>query len=604
MCSILGYYNTALSKQNIESLNLLMSHRGPDNSTVNEYNFKGKNLYFGHNRLSIQDLEAHANQPMENKRYVIVFNGEVYNHLELRKKLSFKNFKTHSDTETLLYAFLEWGIEETLTALIGMFAIALFDKKENSLYLVRDRVGIKPLYWTLTKGEFAFSSELKGISSHLKSQRSDKALIEFMCLGYTPNNRSYYKNIQKLQPAHYMVFNGEKATIKRYWNLPSIETNLSYESYVEETERLIRSSIRYRLLSDLEVGSFLSGGVDSSLTSAIMQQESSKRIKTFSIGFDNNKYDESIYAKEVANHIGSEHHEYMFTAKDVLSLLDKIDYYYDEPFGDASSLPMMLLSKMTKNSVTVALSGDGGDELFLGYERYFLTQKYFALFKKFPQFSRTLFSKFCQYSNQDKLQKFSYPCRHLNEQNIYSLLYSSVKPWEFNKFFNKDFMANVYEDKEIDILDVLSYNLGQKDLYKELSCLDFNRYLPDDILTKVDRASMAYSLEARVPLLDHRIVELAYSIPSGVKLKYGPKSILKSVLYKYIPKKLVERPKQGFGIPLQFWFRKELKNLLYDKVNSLDKNVFNIEYINKLYNEHIYNNKNYEYILWNILRLK
>jgi len=602
MCSILGYFNTKLTYDEIVKQNFIMSHGGPNNSTVKEFKLKNKNLFMCHNRLSIQDLATHANQPMENEKYVIVFNGEVYNHLEIRKELKFNQFKTNSDTETLLHAFTEFGIEKAIEKFIGMFAIGLFDKLENKLYLIRDRVGIKPLYWTYKNNEFAFTSELKGLSSHLRMNTSNKALIQFMTFGYIPGNNSYYEDINKLKPGHYLVFDGEIVNIKRYWDLPKDKVNIGFHEACERTEELIRSSIKYRLLADVEVGSFLSGGVDSSLVSAIIQQESNQKVKTFSMGFEDKTYDESVYAKEVANYIKSDHYEYRFGVKDVFNLLDTLDIYYDEPFGDASSLPMMLLSQKTKEQVSVVLSGDGGDELFLGYDRYSFTQNYYNKLSKLPQSLRSILSLLGKYSGQDKLRKMSYPLKNLNEENLYSLLYSSTKPWELSSLFDKEFLKESFGDSHPSLLNIAEYQFDGKDIIDNLSRLDFNRYLPDDILTKVDRASMAYSLEARVPLLDHRIVEFAYMLPSEVKLTNGPKSILKEILYKQVPRKLIDRPKRGFSVPLKYWFRNELKSAVYDKINSLDDR-FNKKYLMKIFNEH-QKGRNFEYVLWNILRLK
>jgi len=603
MCSILGYYNSKLSFNDVVTLNNTMSKRGPDNSTVKEYSLNNKNLFMCHNRLSIQDLANHANQPMENERYIIVFNGEVYNHFEIRKQLIFNDFKTTSDTETLLFAFSQYGIEQALSMFIGMFAISLFDKLENKLYLIRDRVGIKPLYWTFQSNEFVFASELKGFSSHLKENKNDKALIQFMSFGYIQNDNTYYENIHKLKPAHYLIFDGKDIDIKKYWDLPKDKIDISYEDAVEETERLIRSSIKYRLLADVKVGSFLSGGVDSSLVSAIMQQESTNKIKTFSIGFEDKRYDESIYAKEVAKHIDSEHYEYKFKAQDVLNLIDDFDTYYDEPFGDSSSLPMLILSKMTKEHVSVALSGDGGDELFLGYDRYFFTNNYFNKLDKIPRLIRSALSIACSYSKQDKLEKISYPLKNLTIENLYSVLYNSTKPWELNDMFNDEYLYASFGKTKLSLFDLTENKFDGTNIIDSLSRLDFKRYLPDDILTKVDRASMAYSLEARVPLLDHRIVEFAYSLETKLKLKNGQKSILKDILYKYVPKNLIDRPKKGFSVPLKYWFRDELKDMLYDKINTLDEK-FNKKYLIDLADKHVYKNRNYEYVLWNIMRIK
>lgn len=602
MCGILGFINTKLAYSEIVSLNNKMSHRGPDDSTVKEYLFKHTSIFMAHNRLSIQDLAAHANQPMENERYILVFNGEVYNHFEIRAKLDCNNFKTTSDTETILCAFTEMGVENAIKHFIGMFAIALFDKLENKLYLIRDRVGIKPLYWSFQNDEFGFSSELKSFPDYFKKKKSDKAIIQFVSLGYIPSDNSYYSDIFKLKPAHYLVFDGNSVDIKQYWDLPNNKIHISYKEAVEETERLIRSSIKYRLLADVEVGSFLSGGADSSLVSAIMQQESKKKIKTFSIGFEDKKYDESIYAKEVARHIGSEHYEYKFKATDVVNLINKLDYHFDEPFGDPSSLPMMTLSEMTSQEVTVALSGDGGDELFLGYDRYFFTNDYLKRLTKIPQSLRTILSTIFRYSKHDKLEKMSFPLRNLNKENLLSVLSTSIKPWEVNTIFKKDYIHSVFNKENITLLDLYEFKFDGDDTLDSLSRLDFYRYLPDDILTKVDRATMAYSLEARVPMLDHRIVEFAYSLPSHIKLQNGNKSILKDILYKQVPKKLINRPKKGFSVPLKDWFRDELKDTLYSKIDNLDER-FDKQGIENIADLHVYKGRNYEHVLWNLLKL-
>jgi asparagine synthase (glutamine-hydrolysing) len=600
MCSILGYYNSKQTFEEIENINRTLTHRGPDNSSLVEYQFGENKLFLGHNRLAIQDLDPIANQPMQTNRFSIVFNGEIYNHLELRKRCNISSWQTRSDTETLIVLFEQFGIEKTLSMLIGMFAIALFDKKEDKLYLIRDRVGIKPLYWTHQNGEFVFASELKGFAPYLKQNLNDKSLIQFMSFGYTPANGSYYKDIYKLKAGHYIKFDGNGVYQTRYWHLPKGKIDIEYEGAVDEVERLIRSSIKYRLLSDIEVGSFLSGGIDSSLVSAIMQEQSNQPIKTFTIGFKDKDYNEAIFAKEVAKHIGSDHYEQIFEVNDVISLMSDMDKYYDEPFGDASALPTMLLSKFTQEKVSVALSGDGGDELFLGYDRYFFVYRYYYLLRKFPQFSRDILSFLFRYSNQDKLEKMAYPIKHLTQENLYSTIASYTKPWMINSMFNIEFVRESFQESSyLEFQEII--NFDNIDPFENFSKIDFYRYLPDDILTKVDRASMRYSLEARVPLLDHRLVEFAYTLPTEIKLKNGAKSILKDVLYKHIPQTLIDRPKMGFAVPLKKWFRAEMKDMLQDKIESLDER-FNKEYLRKLFEQH-QKGKNYEAIFWNLMRL-
>jgi len=596
MCSILGFVDAHLNQKEVEALNKKMSHRGLDASCVREYKFNSHQIYLAHNRLAILDLNKSASQPMENSDFAIVFNGEIYNHLELRRELKFKEFKTHSDTETLLYSFSELGINKTLSKINGMFAIALLNKRQGVIYLIRDRVGIKPLYYTLQGAKFAFSSELKGFAPNFKEGINQRALIEFMALGYIPYSSSYYKDIYKLPPAHILKFDikSSKIELNRYWDLPKEKLNISFNEAIEKTHELLKSSIKYRLLSDVEVGAFLSGGIDSSLVSAIMAKKSSKRIKTFTIGFSESDFNEAIYAKEVAKHIDSEHFEYYFKAQDVLDLISKIDYYYDEPFGDASALPTMLLAKMTKEQVSVALSGDGGDELFLGYNRYFFTDSYYKRLSKIPKPIRELLSILFKYSSIDKLEKMAYPIKHLSKENLYSILSTSIKPWDLSRVFNSEYIKE-------SLLTLESYK-GEFETIEDFSKFDFYRYLPDDILVKVDRATMAYTLEARVPILDYRLVEFAYSLPESIKLQNGAKSILKEIAYSYIPKELINRPKKGFSVPLKRWFRGELKDILLDKINSLDER-FNKEYLLKLFDKH-QKGANYEYIFWNLMRIK
>ncbi|MBW1615896.1 MAG: asparagine synthase (glutamine-hydrolyzing) [Deltaproteobacteria bacterium] len=605
MCSIAGCFNPKISFNEYQELNKRLAHRGPDNASVREYDFKDKKLFLGHNRLSIQDLSTNANQPMENKRFSIIFNGEIYNHLEIRKNLSFKNWRTHSDTETILFAFEELGIENALSKINGMFAIALFDKVENRLYLIRDRIGIKPLYYTFQNKEFAFASELKGIPDHLRKETSDKALIQFMSIGYIPADNTFYKDLFKLKAGRYIVFDGDNITLKRYWKLSDKRLDISFDNAVKQTHNLLKSAVSYRLLADVEVGCFLSGGIDSSLVAAIMSRLSEKKIKTFSIGFEDKRYDESGYAKNVASLLKTDHYEYICRPADIIKLIDNFDYYFDEPFGDDSGIPTMLLSDLASKHVKATLSGDGGDELFLGYDRYFITDKLFNILKYFPKPLRSAASFIMAKSDKDKLEKLSYPVQRPSLANIYSVLASCVKPWNLKKIFTEEFISQTWQNKELDLflLQETEPNIKNNEIISALSIMDFHLYLPDDILTKVDRATMKYSLEARVPILDHRIAEFAYALPLKIKLAKGRKSILREILYKYLPQKSFKRPKKGFGVPLKDWFKKELKDLLYDKLESLD-NRFNKKYLYKMAAEHINNNKNYDYIFWCLLRLK
>jgi asparagine synthase (glutamine-hydrolysing) len=422
-----------------------------------------------------------------------------------------------------------------------------------------------------------------------------------MSFGYTTGFNTSFKNIKKLPPSHILEYDGRDISIKKYWDLSYENIEIDYEEAVKETYRLINDSVKLRLLSDLEVGCFLSGGIDSSLIASIMQKNSSSKINTFSIGFENKKYDESIYAKNVANHLNTNHYNYIFKEEDVFNLINENKSSFDEPFGDASALPMNLLARETKKSVTVALSGDGGDELFIGYDRYFKTQKFLNLFSKIPLPLRKFSSLLFNISNIDKIEKLSYAVKHPNVLNAYSILFTHIKPWELKNIFNFEFLENSLYKQNFDLEYLLGFHLNSMSNFKKFRQIDLNSYLCDDILTKVDRMTMKHSLEARVPILDHRIIEFANSIPTKIHLKYGSKSILKTILNQYIPRNLYDRPKAGFAVPLKHWFRGKLKDVIKDKINNLDHR-FNKKYLNKIFLEH-QKGKNFEYVLWNILQL-
>ena len=599
MCSIYGIYNYGGSDKELESYNNRMRHRGPDSTDYKIMTMNNRKLIFYHNRLSIQDLSIMGNQPMESKNYLIVFNGEIYNHNEIRRDLGNIKFKSTSDTETVLECIEKFGIHKTIEKLNGMFSIGLFDKLNKKLFLIRDRIGIKPLFYSEKNNKFCFSSEIKSIPDYFKDKANDIGLIQFMTFGYTAVENTSYLNIKKLPPAHILEYDGINITIKKYWNLRYSEDLIDYQDAVNETHRLLNDSVNLRLLSDVEVGCFLSGGIDSSLVASIMQKNSFSKINTFSIGFENKKYDESVHAKNVSKYLNTNHFNFIFKENDVFDLIDENKSSFDEPFGDASALPMHLLARETKKSVTVALSGDGGDELFIGYDRYFKTQKFFNLFSKIPQDVRNFISLIFHFSNIDKLKKISYPIKYLNMQNAYSVLFTHIKPWELKNIFNKEFLEKSLAKQNLE--NILGFEIGHYSSFKKFRNIDLNSYLCDDILTKVDRMTMKHSLEARVPILDHRIIEFSNTIPSRIHLKNGPKSILKSILNEYIPKHLTDRPKTGFAVPLKYWFRGKLKSIVQDKINSLD-NRFNKDSLNKIFLEH-QKGKNFEYVLWNILQL-
>ncbi len=602
MCSILGIVSDNVSESVVADLNIRLRHRGPDSCGVRKYEFRDKYLALAHNRLAIQDLSSAANQPLETERYSIVFNGEIYNHIELRQSLDYE-FQTHSDTETLIALFESCGVENAIRQLNGMFAIALFDKKDLTLTLVRDRVGIKPLYYSHTGSVFSFASELKGLPGLDTAAVCNRSIVQSICLGYITDRSTIYESVFKLEPGCILTFDGQNAHVSRYWNLPDRVSNDDFETVVEKTEALLRRSVQYRLLSDVEVGCFLSGGIDSSLVAAMMSKECGRRIKTFSIGFDNPKYDESQYARRVSNYLGTDHNQLVFRSSDLIDLLEDFDYYFDEPFGDPSALPSMILSKLARSEVKVALSGDGGDELFLGYNRYFFSQRFYRLSRWLPLPIRGLLSLVFAKSNSDRAVRMAYPVANPSVENWYSVLMTAVKPWELKRVFSRDFLRLCYDKDDLSLLEILNLDGQSLEGYSDLSRVDFMRYLPDDILTKVDRSSMKYALEARVPVLDHNVVEYAYSVKSGVKLENGPKSVLKRILYEHVPSEFFERPKAGFSVPIREWFCDDLKEMLLDKIGSLDDR-FNKAELLRAANEHVSGHRNHSYLFWNLMRVR
>ncbi len=658
MCGIMGFWKPpGFDRKSLRKLVTGMMdaavHRGPDDDGF--YIDEKFGLALGHRRLSIIDLSPLGRQPMKsfNERYVIVYNGEVYNFGDLRKKLEDNfniSFKGNSDTEVILACFEVWGIEETLKKVNGMFAFALWDMKEKRLYLIRDRVGIKPLYYGVQNGILFFASELKSIRANrlFYPEINMAALALFFRHNYIPAPYTIYKNIYKLPPGCFLnVDNGllaggsfsphlsnssydaQHSTLfpVRYWDAKIIaqdgfknQVNLSESEAINELERLLLDAVGKRMIADVPLGAFLSGGLDSSTVVALMQAQSSIPVKTFTIGFYENNYDEARYAKKVAKHLGTDHTELYVTPKEAMEVVPSLPDIYDEPFSDSSQIPTFLVSQLTRKYVTVSLSGDGGDELFGGYNRYFWADNIRNKIKYLPGFGRNLiarmltmvspqcwdflFSKldnilpysFKQSHPGDKLHKLSNVLRYKSADDLYRGLVSHWKEPE-------DLVRNSTEPDTI----LCDRNVRKiiPDFRDRMMFFDLITYLPDDILTKVDRASMAVSLEARVPILDHRVIEFSKRLPLSLKIKNGKsKWILRQVLNKYVPKELIERPKMGFGIPIDDWLRGPLRgwaeNLLNEKKINQD-GILNPEPIKELWQEHLSGKRNWQYLLWDVL---
>ncbi len=610
-------------------------HRGPDD--VGYWCDVDQHVSLGHRRLAVVDLSPAGHQPMHSAsgRYVIAYNGEVYNFPALRLKLEHlgQRFRGHSDTEVVLAAIDAWGLEGAITQFVGMFAFALWDCRERRLSLVRDRLGIKPLYYGRVNGAFVFGSELKAIRAFpgFKQPVDRGALALLMRHNYVPAPYSIYQDIYKLSPGHILTLDRNdpagKPEINAYWSAKEVaEAGVaspfegSDSEAIEALDGLLRDAVGSRMVSDVPLGAFLSGGYDSSLVVAQMQAQSSRPVRTFSIGFHEKQYNEANHAKAVAVHLGTDHTELYVTSKEAMDVIPRLPTLYDEPFSDSSQIPAFLVSQLARQHVTVSLSGDGGDELFSGYNRYFWgrsiwnrigwlpigTRKLMCTAltavsperwdRVFDHLSPILPSMVKQRMPGDRLHKLAEILRASSPDAMYHTL---ISHW-------KDPASMILCAKEPKtVLTDRSRWANLEDFTQRMMYLDTVSYLPDDILVKVDRASMGVSLEARVPLLDHRIVEFAWRLPLSMKLRDGQgKWILRQVLYKYVPRKLVDRPKMGFGVPIDSWLRGPLRDWaesLLDEKRLLHEGFFKPQPIRQLWAEHLSGKRNWQYHLWDVL---
>jgi asparagine synthase (glutamine-hydrolysing) len=636
MCGIAGFLTGASSglAQELAEVTLAMDacleHRGPDDHGV----WTDENCGVGlvHRRLSILDLSSAGHQPMisADGRFVIIYNGEVYSHQPIAAELAARGYKFHghSDTEVILNSFAESGIEPTLKRMIGMFAIALWDRRERALILIRDRLGIKPLYWAKFGKLFLFGSELKALRAHpgWNAQIDRDAVAAFMRHNYIPAPHTIYRGVHKLEPGTILTLPWQgDPRISRFWNARTIARDGMLNpldgndaDLAEQLEALLQDAVTRRMIADVPLGAFLSGGVDSSTIAALMQQAHLGRVRTFSIGFDIPGYNEARYAAAVAGHLGTDHTELTVTSSQALDLIPRLPDIYDEPFADSSQIPTYFVSAMTRKHVTVALSGDGGDELFTGYNRYQLTQRFWQALSIMPRpirnaaasaltmvrpdhwtaLAAALPARFRLPQTGDKLHKLAAVLNLTSADAIYRRL---VSHWEPSAI-----MLDAREPKSIIEDDTLSHEFP--DLLARMQFLDLVTYLPDDILTKVDRASMAVALEARVPFLDHRVVEFSWRLPRDAKVRNRTsKWILRQVLYRHVPRTLIERPKMGFGIPLGEWLRGPLRDWaegLLAENRLRDAALLDHKVVRRFWQEHVDGSRNWQYLLWDVLMLE
>lgn len=630
MCGILGFLNKSKKFKKYEYEIMIKKmldsiyHRGPDGFGIWS-NTQG-NVFLGHRRLSIIDLSSNGKQPMtsETGRFTITFNGEIYNFDEIRKEILKVNnyrFKSNTDTEVILAACETWGILESLKKFVGMFAIALFDNEENCLYLIRDRLGEKPLYYGWQGDSFIFASELKAFREHVdfKGEIDRDVLSLYFKYNYIPSPFSIYKHIYKLLPAS--VFKMDLTTyehkIFKYWDIDTtnkFDTSYSDEELIQQLEKLILQSVRRQMLSsDVPIGAFLSGGVDSSTIVALMQSLSDKPINTFSIGFFEKDYNEANFAKDVAKYLGTNHTELYVEPHKTYDIIQKIATYYDEPFADSSQVPTFLVSQLAKKYVTVVLSGDGGDELFGGYTRYLLINNFWKKINYIPLSLRKVMSKTINLVENFEIQKFLDSSIQKKMYQIFrgaNLLTIKYPEDLYNHFISSWNPSNeiVLGSKPLDAFITsaegrsLARNLS---FYEWMMFVDLNMYLPDDILVKVDRASMAVSLETRVPLLDHNVVEFAWKLPFNQKVRGNiSKWILKQIMYKYLPKELMDRPKKGFGVPVGQWIKGPLREWAEDLLNEKtlkEQGFLNTKIVKEKWEEHLLGIRNLQPQLWSIL---
>lgn len=625
MCGICGIINYSkdykIEESSLNTMCSKMVHRGPDEGGIFIKNDSYPSAGLGHRRLKIIDLSAAARQPMSNedRTIYIVFNGEIYNFQELRKTLLDKGHKfiSHSDTEVIIHLYEEEGID-CVKKLRGMFAFAIWDDKNKLLLLARDRVGKKPLLYAYKNGVFSFASEFMALiaGGNISKEVNLEAIPEYITFGYIPAPASIYKDIYKLLPGHILILRDRQITTQQYWQLDySKKINIAFQDAAEQAGSLLEDAVKIRLYSDVPLGAFLSGGVDSSTVVGLMHKFSSgNRVKTFSIGFDDKDFDELKYARIIAQHFNTEHHEFI-VKPNALEILPELVERYGEPYADSSSIPTYYVAKMTRQQVTVALNGDGGDELFGGYERY--KAAYLARFyNRIPGFLR----KGILEPVIDKIPGRPYAKDKLNR--IKRFLKGAALPLperylRWVAFFDNDLQKRLYAPEFIKRSGNLNpagnffslFNrLANQELIDILMCVDTDTYLPNDLLVKMDIATMANSLEARSPFLDHRLIEFVVSLKGNFKMRWLIKKyLLKNIIKDFIPKENIRRPKMGFGLPIGRWFRNELRGLLNDTLlspKSLNRGYFNREFIQCLVRQHLSGRADYTPQLWALLMLE
>jgi asparagine synthase (glutamine-hydrolysing) len=623
MCGIAGFIDQASDydvNARLRKMGEAIAYRGPDDSGI--FYDQETGLGFVHRRLAIVDLTSAGHQPMRSSsgRFVIIFNGEIYNHIALRRALEVSShgveWKGHSDTETLLRGFEVWGIKETLTRAVGMFAFALYDQSKRHLLLARDRMGEKPLYYGSSQGVFLFGSELKALRAHpaFASDIDRDALLSLLRHQYCRGPQSIYKAISKLAPGSILSFDlvSKKYEVETYWSLHEAAAkglkhriSLSDQDAIDQFDELLKQSIGLQMVADVPVGAFLSGGVDSSLIVAEMQRQSSRPVKSFTIGFEEDAFNEAPFARAVAQYLGTDHTEYFVSPREALDLIPRLPSLYDEPLADVSQIPTFLVSRIARQAVTVSLSGDAGDELFAGYTTYAHAEKLMRIYDHLPASLRPLTSIIMKsgarlsevFGHSQRARQLALSAFVLNAQS------KSELTSRLTQFWSDEATPVLGLNDQIDHHNPFS-DLGLSDLERMIAN-DMVTYLPDDILAKVDRAAMAVSLETRVPLLDHRIVEFALSLPMSLRRRGTEgKWIMRQVLDRYVPRALIDRPKKGFGVPLAQWLRGPLREWAFDLLSPeviKRDGLFDPHAITRALDDHMSGRRDRHNDLWSVL---